>query len=50
MREDVEKMEKDKSVTHDREQKEREKEAPEEEIEIVDAFLQNFVFDTNNKR
>lgn len=50
MQEEAEKMEKDKSVTHDREQKEREKEAPEEEIEIVDAFLQNFVFDTNNKR
>ncbi|MFO0116903.1 MAG: hypothetical protein ACK521_04580 [bacterium] len=50
MLEDVEKLEKDKSVVHDRDQKERENEAPEEEIEIVDAFLQNFVFDTNNKR
>jgi len=50
MREEVEKLEKDKSMTYDREQKEREKEAPAEEEEIVDAFLKNFVFDTNNKR
>jgi hypothetical protein len=34
----------------DRIQKEREKEAPDEEIEIVSNLLDNFVFDTNSKR
>jgi len=39
MREDLERMEKDKSYVYDREQKEREKEAPEDEIKIVEDFL-----------
>ena len=34
----------------DKEQKDREKEVPEGETEIVEAFLDNFIFDTNNKR
>lgn len=34
----------------DAQQKERESDAPEEEIEIVSKFLESFIFDTNNKR
>lgn len=34
----------------DKLQKDREKEVPEAEVKIVEEFLSNFIFDTNNKR
>ena len=36
--------------TKDKLQRDREKEVPEAEVKIVDEFLNNFIFDTNNKR
>lgn len=41
---------KDMMFFTDQQQRERESDAPDEEIEIVSNFLEGFIFDTNNKR